>query len=642
MSLGDFRRLCILKGESYSTTASQCIPYSPRTDDQASILENPLTENEPTKALLLQHPSTTTKTYSTSCTNPSSSNLENTKLSPRSSLELSVAANTVLRRIWRRQSLSQGSIILSKSGVFALHVMAEAGLIGRYPTFTLALQDLQDPLNLIHLFSTLPTKPIPGKEPVQSEVINECGRLISELKVRHANAFTETALIFQVWAIKTHALRKVFLGIKGIHYEISVPGHAGESIPVRWLEGYEFQQFVPTDVDFRILLTFLELYRTLVGFVLFRLYTQENLVYPPPIDSRAEEDGEGLGAVKLVDKTIEGAVGNVSRKAVRRAIEGMKGTQEAGDVAMDEAETDDQDPTMIASTGEAEADEFVERPAAGPSEDVTSAPLTSYATLVHSQPAPKLLFADYTFYLSRETSQRTWEFVIRASGGRITTALETLSITHVLIDRPMTLERRREMEAGRKWVWVQPQWVADCVNGSKVLGSEGYGPGELLPPHLSPWDGDSEVIRPWLEGTQAAAALVEDADVGAPVPEDDGDEDEDEEDDDDATDEPATKAFPPALLAAAQAPTDSTLLHAAELEAESSGTPHATFQSQLKEASKTAKPSSAPKASGADGDLRKIMMSNKKAKLYEKMQYGNKAKAEEVSSSRKSIRRYLA
>ena len=53
----------------------------------------------------------------------------------------------------------------------------------RYPTFTLALQDLQDPLNLVHLFSTLPTNPIPGKTLVPPEVITECGRLIAQWKV---------------------------------------------------------------------------------------------------------------------------------------------------------------------------------------------------------------------------------------------------------------------------------------------------------------------------------------------------------------------------------------------------------------------------------------------------------------------------
>jgi pescadillo protein len=93
----------------------------------------------------------------------------------------------------------------------------------------LALQDLHDPLNLVHLFSALPTAPVPGKTTVSPDVIAECGRLISEWKV---------------WAIKAHALRKVFLGIKGVYYEVEVPGQGGETVRVRWLEGYEFQQHV--------------------------------------------------------------------------------------------------------------------------------------------------------------------------------------------------------------------------------------------------------------------------------------------------------------------------------------------------------------------------------------------------------------
>ena len=79
----------------------------------------------------------------------------------------------------------------------------------------------------------------------------------------------------------------------------------------------------------------------------------------------------------------------------------------------------------------------------------------------------------------------------------------------------------------------------------------------------------------------------------------------------------------------------STLLHAAELEAEASGTPHAMFRDQLTKATKLARPVDTSNGAGAvkgDGDLRKIMMSNKKAKLYEKMQYGNRQRAEEVSA----------
>jgi pescadillo protein len=503
----------------------------------------------------------------------------------------------------------------------------EGMLIARYPTFSLALQDMQDPLNLVHLFSKLPTNPVPGRTVVESETIAECGRLINEWKL---------------WAIKTHSLRKMFLGIKGIYYECDAPGHKGEMVRVRWLESYDFQQHVPTDVDFRILLTFIELYRTLLSFALYRLYTEENLVYPPPLDEELEKKGETVGAFKLVEKSNnEGAQGNVSKKEVKRAIRGIR----AGGATVEDEEDVEMDGEDVAA-GEEKDEDFVERPTkADGTEDVTSAPLTTYNSLVASSSTskPTLLFAPYTFYVSRETSPKTWEFVIRAMGGKAITSLSATSpelskdadsITHILVDRPMTPERMREMQGSRKWVWVQPQWVADCINKGKVIGTESYGPGELLPPHLSPWDGEGDVDRPWLE-EKVGDAIVDAEEDDEDVDLEEEDEDEEEEEEDESMSGPAT--YPPALLAAAADPTNSTLVRAAELEAETSGTPHSVFETQLKEATKIAKATSGSKAKapakGAKGeeDLRKIMMTNKKARLYEKMKYSNTQKSDEVS-----------
>jgi pescadillo protein len=459
-----------------------------------------------------------------------------------------------------------------------------------------------------------------------------------------------------VWAIKTHSLRKVFLGIKGVYYECEVPGQSGEPIRVRWLESYEFQQHVPHDVDFRILLTFIELYRTLISFVLYKLYMEENLVYPPPLDSELDERGDSVGAFRLVEKApAQGVQGKgVSKKEVKRVIKGIaqSGGQDEEDVEMEEEEP---------KVEEVEED-FVERPTKADAEveDVAPGSLTTFnaivATAGPSKLTSSLLFAPYTFYLSRETSTRTWEFVIRAMGGKVVTSVlsPTLEgaaadgITHVIIDRPMTVERMREMEKGRKWLWVQPQWVADSVNRGKALAAEEYAPGKLLPPHLSPWDGEGEIVRPWLEENADAVIAAageaidaeEDEDVEQDKEEEESNEDEDEESDTDAA--LHTPAYPAALLAASLDPTNPTLLHAAELEAESSGVSHSDFRVQLKEATKanalTAKSSSKPnakvKASAVGGeqeaDLRKIMMSNKKAKLYEKMKYSNQQRADEV------------
>jgi hypothetical protein len=45
---------------------------------------------------------------------------------------------------------------------------------------------------------------------------------------------------------------------------------------------------IPSDVDVRVMLTFLELYQTLLGFVFFKLYTDAGPVYPPPLRTKPQ------------------------------------------------------------------------------------------------------------------------------------------------------------------------------------------------------------------------------------------------------------------------------------------------------------------------------------------------------------------
>ena len=84
------------------------------------------------------------------------------------------------------------------------------------------------------------------------------------------------------------------------------------------------------------MLTFLELYQTLLGFVFFKLYTDIGLVYPPPLDLNKQDSGAGIDAFILEDSTRNNLLSTlpsasngqshnkkVSSKAVRQTIEAL-------------------------------------------------------------------------------------------------------------------------------------------------------------------------------------------------------------------------------------------------------------------------------------------------------------------------------
>lgn len=144
----------------------------------------------------------------------------------------------------------------------------------RYPSFIDALRDLDDPLTMIHLFAVLPADTDHGIPP---DRVHLARRL---------------ALEWQAWVVRAHALRKAFISVKGFYFQAEVQGQA-----VTWLVPHQTSQVLPTDVDFKVMLTFLELHQTTLQFVLYRLYHTEGLRYPPVVDTKLEETAAGLQAL---------------------------------------------------------------------------------------------------------------------------------------------------------------------------------------------------------------------------------------------------------------------------------------------------------------------------------------------------------
>ncbi len=540
------------------------------------------------------------------------------------------------------------------------HVIRE-----RYPTFVDSLRDLDDCLSMLFLFANLPsTSTVPAK------MIARCEKLCLE---------------FQHYLIVSQSLRKSFLSIKGIYYQANIQGE-----DILWLVPYKFNQRIVGDVDFRIMGTFVEFYMTLLGFVNFRLYTSVGLKYPPKFDQTKDDQGAELAAFKLestrltspdpphqiTDGEPQSGPDPKTQAAVNKLIRQMK-DEETNDVAEDiELNTrarDDQE--------EQDRDAIDKFEPVAPGGDVLPQP--SY-----SASDSNTLFTNTTFFLSRETPRQPLEFILRAFGckrigwdavlgeGAFTTNERDPSITHQIVDRPViqaSLQKTGDGEdnqtsqklapnqrmPGR--IYVQPQWVWDSINEGELKRPDQYAPGAPLPPHLSPFvqrtqgaydptipleeqepegealeDSDEEV-----EDNDLSVKRIESAADGMDIASDDqGNENDDDgsfggfSDEEDGSDVK--------VGADEDREEDAEMQHQRELEAELTGKPIKRAGSNPQAKAKTEarkKLAQQAREEAEEIERQKGMLSKKKRKLFEQMQYSNSKKSNEDKALRAKRRK---
>ena len=167
----------------------------------------------------------------------------------------------------------------------------------RYPDFLDAVADMDDALNMVFLFAQLPSGLIQNHHASRNE---NCSKLAKE---------------FLNYVVHTKALRKVFASIKGIYVQVEISGQ-----DVNWVIPHKFAQETPSDVDFRIMLTFLDFYETFLTFVNFKLYHDTGLVYPPVFSSDI-----GLGMTALEEAKEEEQVERFPDQIIHGALfQGMK------------------------------------------------------------------------------------------------------------------------------------------------------------------------------------------------------------------------------------------------------------------------------------------------------------------------------
>ncbi|KAL6269025.1 hypothetical protein ACE6H2_025936 [Prunus campanulata] len=251
-------------------------------------------------------------------------------------------------------------------------------VLQRYPKFLDALRDLDDCLTMVHLFAALPAIE---------------GRIEAEVKGQE----------------------------------------------VTWLAPHPLQQVLTDDIDFNIMLNFLEFYEALLAFVNCHLYHSINVRYPPILDPRLEAVAADLYALsRYFDANSQSSAWD--RQTPSLSGSGKVESQQIGP-SIDESELrlarlqhqlpSNEPGVLMHLVGDV------------PGEDKED----------NDTRECKKLFKDMKFFLNRE-----------------------------IIDRP----RHDGKICGRQC--VQPQWVYDCVNARIILQTGDYLVGRDLPPHLSPFD----------------------------------------------------------------------------------------------------------------------------------------------------------
>lgn len=622
LSLPDFRKLCIWKG---------IYPREPRDKKKVSKNSTPSTTFYYTKDIqyLLHEPLLQ-------------------KFRDQKALEKKISRALGRGDVTDAARLERNAVRPEQTGKprYTLdHVIRE-----RYPTFVDAIRDLDDCLSMLFLFANLPSS-----STVPAKMIARCERLCLE---------------FEHYLIVSHSLRKSFLSIKGIYYQASIQGE-----DVLWLVPYKFNQRVVGDVDFRIMGTFVEFYMTLLGFVNYRLYTSVGLKYPPKFDKSKDDLGAELGAFTLEGVNIaakeepkqitNGETGHGPDPKIQAEVNKLVREMRDGETNGDAKTTDESKDEAADEEATDAIDKFEPAVEGG---DVLPQP--SYST---SDPAS--LFSKCTFFLGRETPRQPLELILRAFGckrigwdavlgeGAFTTNELDPAITHQIIDRPLI---QAEVEAngdgkdnqtsqklapnqrvpGR--IYVQPQWVWDSINDEEMKDPNLYAPGAELPPHLSPFvksvQGQYDPTIA-LEEQQTEAEKLAESDA-----EEDEEDEEDEENDMDVADDDEdekNETFGGFSEAEEEADLGSDEEEAAaverqlELEAELAGKPvkvQQTGKDKKKAEARKALEKQA-KEEAEDMERAKGMLSKKKRKLFEQMQYTNNKKSAEDEKLREKRRK---
>ena len=325
--------------------------------------------------------------------------------------EIKAYEKKIIKAKKKKEKFDAKKLIENKPTYTIDHIIKE-----RYPRFVDALQDVDDALCLIGIFANLPKHDLlkisPDKVALSQKLLRE----------------------FYLYTAVAQTFRKGFLSIKGIFLNSEIAGQK-----ITWLTPFSHPQKLTYEVDYEIMMNFLELYTNLMKFVNFKLFKDIGLQYPPPAEN-ADLPFFGFNSLEL------------------KGLQDQVIAKQNQPITKDEVNLQSEEWKKIMEKEE-------------------------------ENKKVKNLFKNYVFYISREVPKEIFEMIIMSCGGIYGDDSENSAIkedderiTHYIVDRPaefITMIKNKE--------YVQPQWIFDCVNKKKILPVSAYGPGKKLPPHLSPF-----------------------------------------------------------------------------------------------------------------------------------------------------------
>ena len=243
-------------------------------------------------------------------------------------------------------------------------------------------------------------------------------------------------------------------------------------VPHKFVQNFDTQQMDPF-----IMTCYMEFYKTMLGFVNFRLFHSIGERYPPTLAAKEE-----------TDSTVANPILSERETTIVHSIAASSIENDAIDEEEELVELEDE-------IGEKAAGE------------------TSHVSVHDDRTLCAKLFQGLVFFLGRETPIDQLIFVIRyphdfasahclrlgldpsAFGGVVAWEDEESDIdvrddriTHCVCDR----ERVKDAMQAPGREYVQPQWIFDCCNARVLLPTERYAIGQSCPPHLSPFASSEE------------------------------------------------------------------------------------------------------------------------------------------------------